>query len=295
MCKINFKKVEPPKALPQVTDLKAQHVQASFPGFDDVEFAQNFLRTPDKSFALNPFQFNFEIDNEAQAVKNEFPLDLSLEIGYPTKMILEEEHLPQITGVQVNMEDLPNVDVENSIQYGDTSSNEVFESKSPSGYYQEYLSSQEGSPSSPLSSPSSGQSSPPYSAPFLPTQTPNLKRPVECSAANATKKRAPTKVEPVTEVETKPTVPPPKKKSQARNPKISEEKRERNRLAAEKYRKKGRDTIATLERACHQLNAENTQLKDKSQMLEQQVQQLKTLLLQYGVSKELLDAVGLSL
>lgn len=53
---------------------------------------------------------------------------------------------------------------------------------------------------------------------------------------------------------------------------VTEEKRERNRLAAERYRQKGRDTIA--------------QLQEKTQQLERENQQLRETLVSHGLLKE---------
>jgi len=61
------------------------------------------------------------------------------------------------------------------------------------------------------------------------------------------------------------------------NPEISEEKRERNRLAAEKYRQKGRDLLNTLEEKCMQLSQENCGLKSRNNVLQEEVEYLRRL------------------
>jgi len=56
----------------------------------------------------------------------------------------------------------------------------------------------------------------------------------------------------------------------------------RNRLAAEKYRKKGRDTIVTLERKCDELIIENTSLNQRNKCLESELAHLRNLLMKNG-------------
>jgi len=303
MCKINFKKVEAPRALPQ--EFKVQEQIGQFPSnFEETDFTQNFLKTPDKTFNVNPFQFTFEPESEITFVKNAFPLDLDISLGsYAIPKSIDEDiiNLNQVEELPSAINSIPMIeqhiyDIHEDEDEDEDEEDELERSLSPIS--SSNSNSAQYSPVSYDSSPPHTSFIPPNNLQFVPSNalpTPPQKRAApECSIAN-NKKKAMTKAEPPCfEVDSKPNVPPPKRKTQVRNAKISDEKRERNRLAAEKYRKKGRDTIVTLERACHQLTAENAQLKDKSQMLEQQVQQLKTLLLQYGVSKELLDAVGLS-
>jgi len=55
-------------------------------------------------------------------------------------------------------------------------------------------------------------------------------------------------------------------------------KRERNRLAAEKYRKKNRDLIAKLSDECQKLEGENSSLLDANRKLEDQVRKLKEMI-----------------
>jgi len=299
MCKINFKKVEAPRALPQ--EFKVQEQIGQFPSnFEENDFTQNFLKTPDKTFNVNPFQFTFEPESEITFVKNAFPLDLDISLGaYAIPKSIEEDVINQVEELPSAISSIPMIDhnIYEDMHEEDEDDDEDELERSLSPITSSSSNSAQYSPVSYDSSPPHTSFLPP-NIQFVPSNTPPnppQKRAAPECAIGSNKKKVMTKAEPPTfEVDTKPNVPPPKRKTQVRNSKISDEKRERNRLAAEKYRKKGRDTIVTLERACHQLNAENAQLKDKSQMLEQQVQQLKTLLLQYGVSKELLDAVGLS-
>jgi hypothetical protein len=74
----------------------------------------------------------------------------------------------------------------------------------------------------------------------------------------------------------------PCKRKMLHNPSISEEKRERNRLAAEKYRKKGRDLIVTLERKCDDLSKENTSLSQRNKCLEDELARLREILMKSG-------------
>jgi len=59
---------------------------------------------------------------------------------------------------------------------------------------------------------------------------------------------------------------------------IREDKKERNRLASEKYRKKSRDLISILEHTCSDLTKKNEALKNRNTTIEEEIEQLNQLL-----------------
>jgi len=79
-----------------------------------------------------------------------------------------------------------------------------------------------------------------------------------------------------------PSTPRSCKRKSLHNPQISDEKRERNRLAAEKYRKKGRDLIVSLERKCEDLSNENATLFQRNKCLEDELCRLREILMKKG-------------
>ena len=73
-------------------------------------------------------------------------------------------------------------------------------------------------------------------------------------------------------------------KSTRKRPLTVEEKeikKERNRLASEKYRKRNRDLVVTLSEEQRQLEEENLILKETNERLEKQVNWLKELLAKF--------------
>jgi len=59
------------------------------------------------------------------------------------------------------------------------------------------------------------------------------------------------------------------------NPEVSEEKREKNRLAAAKYRQRGRETVVTLERQLTTLIHENCNIKSRNLRMEEELVYLR--------------------
>lgn len=274
MCKINFRKVETPKTLPAV-DTK------SFAFEDPIFFGEKSV----------PSNFTFDGENDLNSgIKTEIPaFELNLEIP----SIYTSSNIGDLT--QIEEFELSEPQLVSSTLFDSSSTSSAMFNEEPSFASYDILETPTTTAVNNIL---------PISTPVLKTVTPNIPKKNSPAAAivldNNTQPKKKIKSEETMQTLCNNKASPnssnvslKRKDCKNVNPKISEEKRERNRLAAEKYRKKGRDTIVTLERACHQLSAENAQLKEKSQMLEQQVQQLKTILLQYGVGKDLLDAVGL--
>lgn len=72
--------------------------------------------------------------------------------------------------------------------------------------------------------------------------------------------------------------PAPLRRRSTKPPKTVDEKRERNRLAAERYRKRGRDTISSLTEHCNELMVENEKLASRNKELESEVMYLRQML-----------------
>ena len=70
----------------------------------------------------------------------------------------------------------------------------------------------------------------------------------------------------------------PQRRRSTKPQKTVDEKRERNRLAAERYRKRGRDTISTLADQCTDLVSENEMLLKRNKELETEVAYLRQIL-----------------